>query len=127
MTIFGISVRRGSKLGIAIWRVDEAAHYPEAGDAHERFSIQSISKVLGLAVVAMRHYPEEDLAARPEKILPARRSIRWFDLGMGAGIRVIHLLMCGRAGGIRYVAGRRRASAECWKLCARSVAYRICV
>lgn len=51
----------GSKLGIAICTVD-GQHY-QAGDAHERFSIQSISKVLSL-VVAMRHYPEEEIWQR---------------------------------------------------------------
>jgi hypothetical protein len=39
-----------------------------AGDAHERFSIQSISKVLSL-VVAMNHYQEGDLAAGGERSL----------------------------------------------------------
>lgn len=66
----------GSKLGIAICTVD-GQHY-QAGDAHERFSIQSISKVLSL-VVAMRHYPERRSGSASEKILPARRSIRWFS------------------------------------------------
>ncbi|EEN4323692.1 glutaminase B [Salmonella enterica subsp. enterica serovar Muenchen] len=54
----------GSKLGIAICTVD-GQHY-QAGDAHERFSIQSISKVLSL-VVAMRHYPEEEIWLRVGK------------------------------------------------------------
>ena len=43
----------GSRLGIAICTVDGQLF--QAGDAQERFSIQSISKVLSL-VVAMRHY-----------------------------------------------------------------------
>lgn len=42
----------GSRLGIAICTVDGQLF--QAGDAQERFSIQSISKVLSL-VVAMRH------------------------------------------------------------------------
>ncbi len=46
----------GSRLGIAICTVDGQLF--QAGDAQERFSIQSISKVLSL-VVAMRHYSEE--------------------------------------------------------------------
>ncbi|ENT3100335.1 glutaminase B [Salmonella enterica subsp. enterica serovar Dublin] len=54
----------GSKLGIAICTVD-GQHY-QAGDAHERFSIQSISKVLSL-VVTMRHYPEEEIWQRVGK------------------------------------------------------------
>ncbi|EDZ3415211.1 glutaminase [Salmonella enterica] len=54
----------GSKLGIAICTVD-GQHY-QAGDAHERFSIQSISKVLSL-VMAMRHYPEEEIWQRVGK------------------------------------------------------------
>lgn len=56
----------GSKLGIAICTVD-GQHY-QAGDAQERFSIQSISKVLSL-VVAMRHYQEEEIWQRVGKIL----------------------------------------------------------
>lgn len=54
----------GSKLGIAICTVD-GQHY-QAGDAQERFSIQSISKVLSL-VVAMRHYQEEEIWQRVGK------------------------------------------------------------
>ncbi len=44
----------------------------QAGDALNA-SLFGLFRVLGLKVVAMRHYPEEDLAARPsasEKILP---------------------------------------------------------
>ncbi len=48
----------GSRLGIAICTVDGQLF--QAGDAQERFSIQSISKVLSL-VVAMRHYSEEEI------------------------------------------------------------------
>ncbi|WP_330985269.1 MULTISPECIES: glutaminase B [Enterobacterales] len=54
----------GSKLGIAISTVD-GQHF-RAGDADERFSIQSISKVLSL-VVAMNHYPEEEIWQRVRK------------------------------------------------------------
>lgn len=54
----------GAKLGIAISTVD-GQHYC-AGDAHERFSIQSISKVLSL-VVAMNHYQEEEIWQRVGK------------------------------------------------------------
>lgn len=54
----------GSKLGIAICTVD-GQHY-QAGDAQERFSIQSISKVLSL-VVAMRHYQEDEIWQRVGK------------------------------------------------------------
>ena len=43
----------GNRLGMAICTVDGQCY--QAGDAEERFSIQSISKVLSL-VVAMRHY-----------------------------------------------------------------------
>jgi glutaminase len=52
------------KLGVAICTV-EGQHY-SAGDAHERFSIQSISKVLSL-VVAMNHYQEEEIWQRVGK------------------------------------------------------------
>ncbi|KFC10526.1 glutaminase [Trabulsiella guamensis ATCC 49490] len=54
----------GNKLGIAISTVD-GQHY-SAGDAHERFSIQSISKVLSL-IVAMNHYKEEEIWQRVGK------------------------------------------------------------
>ncbi len=54
----------GNKLGVAICTVD-GQHY-SAGDAHERFSIQSISKVLSL-VVAMNHYQEEEIWQRVGK------------------------------------------------------------
>ncbi|ROP62093.1 L-glutaminase [Enterobacter sp. BIGb0383] len=51
----------GDKLGIAICTVDGERY--AAGDADERFSIQSISKVLSL-VVAMNHYQEEEIWQR---------------------------------------------------------------
>jgi len=54
----------GHKLGIAISTVD-GQHF-QAGDARERFSIQSISKVLSL-VVAMNHYQEEEIWQRVGK------------------------------------------------------------
>ena len=54
----------GDKLGVAICTVD--GQYYSAGDAHERFSIQSISKVLSL-VVAMNHYQEEEIWQRVGK------------------------------------------------------------
>jgi len=54
----------GNKLGIAISTVN-GEHY-QAGDANERFSIQSISKVLSL-VIAMNHYPEEEIWRRVGK------------------------------------------------------------
>jgi glutaminase len=54
----------GNKLGIAISTVD-GQHF-SAGDAHERFSIQSISKVLSL-IVAMNHYQEEEIWQRVGK------------------------------------------------------------
>jgi glutaminase len=54
----------GDKLGIAISTVD-GQHFA-AGDAHERSSIQSISKVLSL-VVAMNHYQEEEIWQRVGK------------------------------------------------------------
>lgn len=54
----------GNKLGIAISTVN-GEHY-QAGDANERFSIQSISKVLSL-VVAMNHYGEEEIWQRVGK------------------------------------------------------------
>ncbi|MDY1035690.1 glutaminase B [Enterobacteriaceae bacterium RIT714] len=54
----------GNKLGIAICTVD--GQLWQAGDATERFSIQSISKVLSL-IVAMRHYEEEEIWQRVGK------------------------------------------------------------
>ena len=54
----------GSRLGIAICTVEGQLWH--AGDATERFSIQSISKVLSL-VVAMRHYSEDEIWQRVGK------------------------------------------------------------
>jgi len=54
----------GNKLGIAISTVD-GQHF-QAGDATERFSIQSISKVLSL-VAAMRQYDEDEIWQRVGK------------------------------------------------------------
>ncbi|WP_413771925.1 glutaminase B [Pluralibacter gergoviae] len=54
----------GRKLGIAISTVDGQHFF--AGDAAERFSIQSISKVLSL-VVAMNHYEEHEIWRRVGK------------------------------------------------------------
>lgn len=51
----------GEKLGIAISTVD-GRHF-SMGDADERFSVQSISKVLSL-VVAMNHYQEDEIWQR---------------------------------------------------------------
>ena len=51
----------GDKLGIAVCTVDGQRYC--AGDASERFSIQSISKVLSL-VVAMNHYEEDEIWQR---------------------------------------------------------------
>jgi len=52
------------RLGIAVCTID-GRHF-QAGDADERFSIQSISKVLSL-VVAMDHYQEEEIWQRVGK------------------------------------------------------------
>ncbi len=54
----------GHKLGIAIRTVDGQRF--QAGDATERFSIQSISKVLSL-VAAMRQYDEDEIWQRVGK------------------------------------------------------------
>lgn len=54
----------GGKLGIAIATIDGQRF--SAGDAGERFSIQSISKVLSL-VVAMNHYDEHEIWRRVGK------------------------------------------------------------
>lgn len=62
----------GSRLGIAICTVDGQLF--QAGDAQERFSIQSISKVLSL-VVAMRHYPKRKSGNASAKIRLDHRSI----------------------------------------------------
>jgi len=53
-----------NKLAIAVSTID-GRHF-QAGDADERFSIQSISKVLSL-VVAMDHYQEEEIWQRVGK------------------------------------------------------------
>lgn len=83
----------GSKLGIAICTVD--GQYYQAGDAQERFSIQSISKVLSL-VVAMRHYPEEEIWQRVGKDPPGRHSILWCNWNWSKGYRVTRSLMPAR-------------------------------
>lgn len=57
----------GDKLGIAICTVD-GQHFA-AGDAHERFSIQSISKVLSLVVHGEPLSGRGDLAAGGERSL----------------------------------------------------------
>ena len=54
----------GNKLGIAICTIDGQRF--QAGDALERFSIQSISKVLSL-VAAMRQYDEQEIWQRGGK------------------------------------------------------------
>ncbi len=54
----------GDKLGIAICTV--SGEQFQAGDADERFSIQSLSKVLSL-VVAMNHYEEDEIWTRVGK------------------------------------------------------------
>ncbi|CAM4099420.1 MULTISPECIES: glutaminase B [Lelliottia] len=54
----------GNKLGIAICTVEGQLY--QAGDATERFSIQSISKVLSL-VAAMRQYDEDEIWQRVGK------------------------------------------------------------
>lgn len=54
----------GNKLGIAICTIDGQRF--QAGDALERFSIQSISKVLSL-VAAMRQYDEQEIWQRVGK------------------------------------------------------------
>lgn len=54
----------GNKLGIAICTIDGQRF--QAGDAAERFSIQSISKVLSL-VAAMRQYEEDEIWQRVGK------------------------------------------------------------
>lgn len=71
----------GSRLGIAICTVDGQLF--QAGDAQERFSIQSISKVLSL-VVAMRHYSEEETATRRQRSVWI--TVQFFSAtGNGAG------------------------------------------
>lgn len=55
---------KGNKLGIAICTLDGQQY--QAGDATERFSVQSISKVLSL-VAAMRQYEEHEIWQRVGK------------------------------------------------------------
>jgi glutaminase len=95
----------GDKLGVAICTVD-GQHFA-AGDAHERFSIQSISKVLSL-VVAMNHYQEEEIWQRVGKILPASRLTR-FAAGNRAGQTAQPVYQRRGAGGLRYAAERLSA------------------
>lgn len=83
----------GSKLGIAICTVD-GQHY-QAGDAQERFSIQSISKVLSL-VVAMRHYQEDEIWQRVGKIRQDIRLTLWYSWKWSKEYRATRLLMPGR-------------------------------
>lgn len=87
----------GSRLGIAICTVDGQLF--QAGDAQERFSIQSISKVLSL-VVAMRHYSEEEIWQRVGKDPSGSPFNSLVQLEMEQGIP--RKYRC--AGGLRYVA-----------------------
>lgn len=80
----------GSRTGIAICTVDGQLF--QAGDAQERFSIQSISKVLSL-VVAMRHYSEEEIWQRVGKIRLDRRSIPQCNWKWSRAFHAIRLLM----------------------------------
>ncbi len=106
----------GDKLGIAISTVD-GQHFA-AGDAHERFSIQSISKVLSL-VVAMNHYQEEEIWQRVGKILPASPLTRFCSWRSSRANRATRLstpghwwsATCCRADSAPRVSG-------CWRLSA---------
>lgn len=113
----------GNKLGIAISTVN-GEHY-QAGDADERFSIQSISKVLSL-VVAMNHYGEEEIWQRVGKDPSGQPSTRCCNLRLSRANRAILSLTPGRwwCAICCKAASARRASA-CWRLCASSQASRI--
>jgi hypothetical protein len=105
----------GDKLGVAICTVD-GQHY-SAGDAHERFSIQSISKVLSL-VVAMNHYQEEEIWQRVGKIPPASLSTRCCSWKLNKANRATRLLMPGRWwSAICCKVVSARLASGCWKSC----------
>lgn len=91
----------GSRLGIAICTVDGQLF--QAGDAQERFSIQSISKVLSL-VVAMRHYSEEEIWQRVGKDPSGSPFNSLVQLEMEQGIPRNPFINLRCAGGLRYVA-----------------------
>lgn len=80
----------GNKLGVAICTV-EGQHY-SAGDAHERFSIQSISKLL-ILVVAMNHYQGEEIWQRVGKDPSDSRSIHYYSWKSSRANRATRLLM----------------------------------
>ncbi len=107
----------GDKLGIAISTVD-GQHFA-AGDAHERFSIQSISKVLSL-VVAMNHYQEEEIwqrvGERSFRPAPLTRFCSWRSSRANRATRLSTpghwwSATCCRAGSAPRVSG-------CWRLSA---------
>lgn len=80
----------GSRTGIAICTVDGQLF--QAGDAQERFSIQSISKVLSL-VVAMRHYSEEEIWQRVGKDPSGSPFNSWCNWKWSRAFHAIPLLM----------------------------------
>ena len=83
----------GNKLGIAICTIDGQRY--RAGDATERFSIQSISKVLSL-VAAMRQYEEEEIWQRVGKDPPGSRLTLCYSLRLNRVNRVTPLSTPGR-------------------------------
>lgn len=104
----------GNKLGIAICTVDGQHYF--AGDAHERFSIQSISKVLSL-VVAMNHYQEEEIWQRVGKDPSGQPFNSLLQLEIEQENRAIPLLTPGRWWcAICCKAASARRASGCWKL-----------
>lgn len=105
----------GDKLGVAICTVD--GQHCSAGDAHERFSIQSISKVLSL-VVAMNHYQEEEIWQRVGKDPSGQPLIRCCSWKLSKANRVTRLLTPGRWwSAICCKAVLARPVSGCWKSC----------
>lgn len=88
-------------MGIAICTVDGQLF--QAGDAQERFSIQSISKVLSL-VVAMRHYSEEEIWQRVGKDPSGSPFNSLVQLEMEQGIPRNPFINAGALVVLRYVA-----------------------
>lgn len=103
----------GNKLGIAICTIDGQRF--QAGDATERFSIQSISKVLSL-VAAMRQYEEDEIWQRVGKDPSGQLLTRCFSLKSSRVNREIPLSTPGRWwSAICCRAASARRVSECWR------------
>lgn len=104
------------RLAIAVCTVDGEMF--QAGNADERFSIQSISKVLSLTL-ALTRYQEAEIWRRVGKEpsgLPFNSAAAAGD-GAGQTAQSVYQPRC--AGGVRHAANpaQRASSSECWKWC----------